>query len=394
MLYIQGKGSFAYAWALDESAEERERGITMTVAVAYFDTNKYHVVVLDSPGHKDFVPNMISGATQADAAILVIDASLGSFEAGMDTVGGQTREHAQLVRSFGVDQIIVAVNKMDVVQYSKKRFDFIKQQVGRFLRSIGFRDSFMSWVPLSAIENQNLVAPASDARLMAWYEGSYLLDAIDSLQPPKRDFSKPLLLPICDVVKSNSLGQVFACGKLEAGAIRSGSKVLAMPSGDIGTVRSLERDSKACPIARAGDNVAVSLQGIDANRVVAGGVLCHPDFPVVVAAHLELKVLVLDAITTPILIGFQMELHIHHAKEAARVVRISSLLDSKTGKVTKKAPRCLTARESAVLEVALNGAVCVEEFANSRALGRVFLRSSGRTIAVGIVTRIIDRQES
>lgn len=391
---LQGKGSFAYAWALDESAEERERGITMTVAVAYFDTNKYHVVVLDSPGHKDFVPNMISGATQADAAILVIDASLGSFEAGMDTVGGQTREHAQLVRSFGVDQIIVAVNKMDVVQYSKKRFDFIKQQVGRFLRSIGFRDSFMSWVPLSAIENQNLVAPASDARLMAWYEGSYLLDAIDSLQPPKRDFSKPLLLPICDVVKSNSLGQVFACGKLEAGAIRSGSKVLVMPSGDIGTVRSLERDSKACPIARAGDNVAVSLQGIDANRVVAGGVLCHPDFPVVVAAHLELKVLVLDAITTPILIGFQMELHIHHAKEAARVVRISSLLDSKTGKVTKKAPRCLTARESAVLEVALNGAVCVEEFANSRALGRVFLRSSGRTIAVGIVTRIIDRQES
>lgn len=168
MLYIQGKGSFAYAWALDESAEERERGITMTVAVAYFDTNKYHVVVLDSPGHKDFVPNMISGATQADAAILVIDASLGSFEAGMDTVGGQTREHAQLVRSFGVDQIIVAVNKMDVVQYSKKRFDFIKQQVGRFLRSIGFRDSFVSWVPLSAIENQNLVAPASDARLMAW----------------------------------------------------------------------------------------------------------------------------------------------------------------------------------------------------------------------------------
>lgn len=136
----------------------------MTVAVAYFNSNKYHVVILDSPGHKDFVPNMISGATQADAAILVIDASLGAFEAGIDSAGGQTREHAQLIRSFGVDQIIVSVNKMDAVQYSKDRFDTIKLQLGTFLRSCNFRDSSVSWVPMSAMENQNLVGPASDAR--------------------------------------------------------------------------------------------------------------------------------------------------------------------------------------------------------------------------------------
>lgn len=165
---VKGKGSFAYAWALDESAEERERGITMTVAVAYFDTKRYHVVVLDSPGHKDFVPNMISGATQADAAVLVIDASLGAYETGMDSVGGQSREHAQLIRSFGVDQIIVAINKMDVVGYSKERFELIKNQVGSFLRQCGFKDSFISWVPLSAMENQNLVAAASDVRLNSW----------------------------------------------------------------------------------------------------------------------------------------------------------------------------------------------------------------------------------
>lgn len=164
----QGKGSFAYAWALDESAEERERGITMTVAVAYFDSKKYHVVVLDSPGHKDFVPNMISGATQADAAILVIDASIGAFEAGMDSAKGQTREHAQLIRSFGVDQIIVAINKMDVVDYSKERFDLIKQQLGTFLRSCGFRDHSITWIPLSAMENQNLVVASSDVRLLSW----------------------------------------------------------------------------------------------------------------------------------------------------------------------------------------------------------------------------------
>ncbi|KAK3009534.1 hypothetical protein RJ639_014634 [Escallonia herrerae] len=389
----QGKGSFAYAWALDESAEERERGITMTVAVAYFDSNNYRVVLLDSPGHKDFVPNLISGATQADAAILVIDASLGSFEAGMegmDGTGGQTREHAQLIRSFGVEQIIVAVNKMDVVGYSKERFDIIKQQLGMFLRSCGFKDTAVSWIPLSAVDNQNLVASASEKRLLTWYQGPCLLDAIDSLQSPVRDYSKPLLMPICDVVKSQSQGQLSACGKLEAGALRSGYKVLVMPAGEIGVVRSLERDSQTCDIARAGDNVAVILQGIDWSRVMAGGVLCHPEFPVAVASHLELKILVLDG-TSPILIGSQLEFHIHHARQAARVARIVSLLDPKTGKMTKKSPRCLVAKQSAVVEVVLQAPVCVEEFSSRRALGRVFLRSLGRTVAVGVVTQRIVR---
>jgi elongation factor 1 alpha-like protein len=384
----QGKGSFAYAWALDESTEERERGITMTVAVAYLNTKKHSVVLLDSPGHKDFVPNMISGATQADAAILVIDSSFGSFEAGIDVNGGQTREHAQLIRSFGVDQLIVAVNKMDAVDYSKERFDLIKQQLGTFLRTCGFKDSSVMWVPLSAMENQNLVTTGSDPRLLSWYKGTCLLESIDSLLPPAREYSKPLLMPICDVVRTQSQGQVSACGKLETGALRTGTKVKVMPSGEIGTVRSLECDSQPCTIARAGDSVAVTLQGIDPGRVLSGGVLCHPSFPVSVADRLELKVLVLD-VSPPILIGAQLEFHIHHAKEAARVLKITSLLDPKTGKVTKKSPRCLLAKQSAILEVELQESVCVEEFSSSRALGRVFLRSSGKTVAVGVVSKII-----
>ncbi|KAK4426966.1 HBS1-like protein [Sesamum alatum] len=387
----QGKGSFAYAWALDESAEERERGITMTVGVAFFSSRKYHVVLLDSPGHRDFVPNMISGATQADAAILVVDASMGSFEAGIDAIGGQTREHAQLIRSFGVDQIIIVVNKMDVVEYSKERFDVIKQKLGTFLRSCGFKDSSILWIPASAMENQNLVANPSEARL-SWFKGPSLLDAIDSLQLPARDYSKPLLMPICDVIKSQSQGQVTACGKLESGAIRTGSKVLVMPSGITATARSLERDSQLCNIARAGDNVTVNLQGIEGNQVTAGGVICHPDYPVQVTNHLQLKILVLD-ISTPLVIGSQLEFHIHHAKEAARIVKILSLLDPKTGKTTKKSPRCLLAKQNAIVEVVLQGPVCVEEYNNSRALGRVFLRTSGRTIALGIVTQAIKREE-
>ncbi|KAF3542092.1 hypothetical protein F2Q69_00018669, partial [Brassica cretica] len=220
----QGKGSFAYAWALDESAEERERGITMTVAVAYFNSKRHHVVLLDSPGHKDFVPNMIAGATQADAAILVIDASIGAFEAGFDNLKGQTREHARVLRGFGVEQVIVAVNKMDIVGYSKERFELIKQHVGSFLHSCRFKESSLTWIPLSAVENQNLVASPLESRLSSWYRGPCLLEAVDSVKSPERDVSKPLLMPICDVVRSSS-GQVSACGKLEAGAVRPGSKV-------------------------------------------------------------------------------------------------------------------------------------------------------------------------
>ncbi|KAM3389514.1 hypothetical protein ACQJBY_011574 [Aegilops geniculata] len=168
----KGKGSFAYAWAMDESTEERARGVTMTVAVAYLETKKYRVVLLDSPGHKDFVPNLISGATQADAAILVVDASTGSFESGMDGEGGksvgQTKEHAQLIRSFGVEQLIVAVNKMDAIGYSKDRLEFIKVRLGSFLRSCNFRDSAVTWIPLSAVENQNLIKSPSDARFTSW----------------------------------------------------------------------------------------------------------------------------------------------------------------------------------------------------------------------------------
>uniref|UniRef100_A0A0E0PDH6 Tr-type G domain-containing protein n=1 Tax=Oryza rufipogon TaxID=4529 RepID=A0A0E0PDH6_ORYRU len=388
----KGKGSFAYAWAMDESSEERERGVTMTVAVAYLETKKYRVVLLDSPGHKDFVPNMISGATQADAAILVVDACTGSFEAGMDGEGGksvgQTKEHAQLIRSFGVEQLIVAVNKMDAIGYSKERFEFIKVQLGSFLRSCNFKDSSVTWIPLSAVENQNLIKIPSDVRLTSWYQGFCLLDAIGSLQLPSRDVSKPLILPICDVIKSQSTGQFAAFGKLETGAIRIGSKVLISPCGEVAAVKSIERDSNSCDIARAGDNVA----GIDGSKLILGGILCNPGFPVPVSNFLELRVLVLD-VTIPILIGYQVEFHIHHVKEAARVTKIVALLD-KAGKPSKTAPRFLKSKQNAVVQVTLDAPVCVQEFSKCRALGRAFLRSSGSTIAVGVVTRVLRQDQN
>lgn len=388
----KGKGSFAYAWVLDESAEERERGLTMTVAVAHFELRNFKVVLLDSPGHKDFVPNMLSGASQADAAVLVIDASIGAFEAGMYGQGeGQTKEHAQLIRSFGVEQLIIAVNKMDTLDNCEGRFCFIKSQLGPFLRRCGFKESSMIWIPLSALDNQNLTSATSDTRLNSWYSGPYLLEAIDHLQPPKRDISRPLRLPISEVSKSRSLGQVAISGKLEGGALKIGTKVLVMPAGVVATVKAIKQDTQVCAVARAGDSVDIALQGIDISSLMIGGVLCHPDYPVPIAIRIELRVVILD-ITMPILVGSQVELYIHHVREAAKVVQLLSILDPKTGLVRKKAPRCLTANQNAFMEVVPDRGACIEEYNNYRALGRVTLRAAGRTIAVGIVNRIIEQQ--
>jgi elongation factor 1 alpha-like protein len=200
----------------------------MTIAVAHFETPKLRVVLLDAPGHKDFVPNMISGASQADAAILVVDASTGAFEAGLEGEGqggGQTREHAQLVRSLGVEQLVVAVNKLDIVGYSKERFDFIKSTLQPFLKHCGFKDAAVQWVPVSAMDGQNLTSAPTEEAFRTWYAGASLMESVDMLEPPVRLTARPLRLVIAEVMRTRSLGPAALAGKLESGAIRIGSKV-------------------------------------------------------------------------------------------------------------------------------------------------------------------------
>ncbi|KAH7297984.1 hypothetical protein KP509_25G022100 [Ceratopteris richardii] len=386
-----GKGSFSYAWVLDESSEERARGITMTVAVAQFETPKFHIVVLDSPGHKDFVPNMISGASQADAAVLVIDACTGAFEAGMEGEGqgvGQTKEHTQLVRSFGVEQLVVAVNKMDAVEYSEDRFNAIKTSLRPFLKHCGFKESGIRWIPLSAMENENLVTQPVNGQML-WYRGPTLLQALDSLEPPVRNVAKPFRLPIAEIFKSRTLGQAVVSGKVEGGAVKIGSKVLVMPSGVSATVKGIEQNGKTCTFVRAGDNADVGLQGVDPACLLQGGVLCHPDYPLPAASLLEVKVLLLET-SGPLLRGSQVIIHCHHAKEPAKITKLVSLLDQKGQAIPNKKLRCLLANQRAVIEVKPERGICLEEYSRYKALGRISLRDAGKTLAVGIVTRIIE----
>ncbi|KAG2439867.1 hypothetical protein HYH02_010497 [Chlamydomonas schloesseri] len=403
-----GKGSFAWAWVLDERPEERERGVTVDVAMTRFATNKFAVTLLDAPGHRDFVPNMIAGAAQADAALLLVDGSPGGFEAGFSegsgglhgVPGGQTREHAALARSLGIEQMAVVVSKLDTCGYDQTRFEHIRATLLPYLKSVGFKESALQWLPASGPLGENLVAPPQDPALRAWWGPGHpcVTDAIDAFAPRERAVSRPLRMPVSDVFKSKT-GAVVLGGKLEGGAMRSGSKVVLVPGpAQPFTVRSLEVGGAATSLARAGDSCEVALVAhgggggggaIDPSMVTPGAVLCHPDFPAVLVTKFELRIVVLD-VPVPLLRGQAVTLHAHVAREEGHISALVALLDPRSGEVLKARPRCLTRGQSALVEVTSSRGLVLEEYGHYRSLGRVALREGGRTLAVGVVTQLLE----
>lgn len=389
-----GKGSFAWAWVLDERPEERARGVTVDIAQARFDTQRFAVTLLDAPGHQDFVPNMISGAAQADAALLLVDASPGGFEAGFEEApagmgslgGGQTREHAQLARSLGVEQLAVVVSKLDVCEYDQQRYEHIRAQLLPFLKACGFRESCIQWLPAVGPQGENLVQPPKDPRLASWWRGPTLVQAVDGFRPGHRAVERPLRLPVSDVFK-HPRGGIAVGGKVEGGALSPGCSVRIMPSGVVGQVKSLEVDGKQVQLARAGDSVDVVLAGVDPLVLSPGVVLCPPDWPVPLARRLQARIVVLDC-AVPLLQGHQVTLHVHMARQSGSISRLVCRLDAKTGEVVAQRPRCLLKGQSALVEVTPLQPLCVERYADYRQLGRLALREGGRTLAVGVVTEV------
>ncbi|KAI8479658.1 HBS1-like protein [Branchiostoma belcheri] len=260
-----GKASFAYAWVLDETGEERVRGITMDVGLTKFETDHKVVTLLDAPGHRDFIPNMITGAAQADVAILVVDASTGEFEAGFEA-GGQTREHAMLVRSLGVTQLTVAINKLDTVGWSENRYQEIVKKLGHFLKQAGFKDSDVVYIPVSGLQGENLIKPASEPQLTAWYKGPCLLHQIDSFKPPPRPVDKPFRFCVSDVFKGMGSGFSVA-GRLVAGSIQNSTRVMVMPVGETATVKGIAIHDFPMNWACAGDHATLTVTGTDIMKV-------------------------------------------------------------------------------------------------------------------------------
>lgn len=380
-----GKSSFLYAWVLDETPEERNRGITMDVAETKFETSSKSVVLLDAPGHKDFIPNMITGAAQADSAIVVVDATRGEFETGFEA-GGQTREHILLIRSLGVSQLLVAVNKMDNVEWSEERFRVIQSKLTAFLRTVGYIESDVTFVPCSGLSGENLTSLPESHALKKWYRGLTLIEVIDNFQPPERPVNKPLRMCINDVFKGVTGGYCLA-GKIDFGCIRAGDKVLIMPAGEQGFVKSITVDEVSVQHCFAGDNAVVQITGVVINCATVGSVVCDLDRPIKATSAFKARLVIFNT-AVPITRGFPVVLHYQSTCQEATIKNIVAQLDRCTGEVVKRRPRCLCKNTTAVVEIEVKKPICVELFQDFKALGRFMLRYGGATIAAGLVTAV------
>jgi elongation factor 1 alpha-like protein len=387
---LKGKGSFALAWVLDQTEEERRRGVTMDICVSSFETNDAKFTIVDAPGHKDFVPNMIAGSAQADFAVLVVDAATNAFESGF-SLDGQTKEHAVLVRSLGVDSVVVAVNKLDTVDWQQERFDEIRIQLSEFLKKIGFKEQQVSFIPTSGLYGDNVAKP-SKTKNLSWYQGNTLLKQLElnNEKSEKKDHKKDLRIITSDVVKGANTTDMSIIGRVETGSIQVGEKVHISPSGKIAPVKSLMSNGEKKNWAIAGDNITANLGELENDDALVGDVVCNLESPIPSAKRFTCRVVVFD-LKRPITLGTRFIVHRGRINAPAKISKIVATLDKSNGQVLKNKPRHLTSNQTAVVEVLLEDrAIPLEQFKASKELGRIVLRKDGSTMAAGVVDDIIE----
>lgn len=366
-----GKSSFALAWVLDQGTEERNRGVTIDIAMNKFETSKTSFTILDAPGHRDFIPNMIAGASQADFAVLVIDAGTGNFESGLK---GQTKEHALLVRSMGVQRVVIAVNKLDTVQWSKDRFDEIQQQVGAFLTAAGFQSRNIAFIPCSGLNGDNIVKRAEDAQA-SWYTGPILIQQLEASEPTNRSLDKPLRLTIADIFRGGVQNPLSISGRLDSGSLQVGDRVVAMPAKETAVIKGIEVDSEPADWAVAGQNVILHLTDIEQQYLKPGDVICPPSALIQNVTSITVKILAFDHVTP-----MHVEVHRGRLQIPGRITQLVAVLDKVTGAMAgKKKPRLVQPGSVARVVVQLDSAVPLE------APGKVILRAGGQTIAAGLL---------
>ncbi|MEM1515255.1 MAG: translation elongation factor EF-1 subunit alpha [Candidatus Bathyarchaeia archaeon] len=382
-----GKETFKYAWILDNLKEERERGLTIDLRYLKFETPKFFFTIIDAPGHRDFVKNMITGASQADAAILVVSAKKGEFEAGIGP-GGQTREHAFLAFTLGVRQIIVLINKMDdlTVNWSKERYEEVKNEVSRMLRLVGYKVEKVPFIPVSGWLGDNLVKSSSN---MPWYSGPTLYEALDYFEVPSKPIDKPLRIPIQDVYSITGVGTV-PVGRVETGILKEGDTIVIMPLGKTGEVKSIETHHVRIPRAEPGDNIGFNVRGIAKHEIKRGDVAGHPNTPPTVAKEFIGQIIVIYH-PTAIATGYTPVMHIHTAQVAVKFAELLKKIDPRTGQVVEDKPSFLKTGDAALVRFEPIRPVCMENYSEIPQLGRFAIRDMGTTIAAGVVKEITKR---
>jgi len=395
-----GKGSFKYAWVLDKLKAERERGITIDIQLMKFLTKKYDVTIIDAPGHRDFIKNMITGTSQADCAVLIIASSTGEFEAGISK-NGQTREHALLAYTLGVKQMIVGVNKIDNTEppYSEKRFTEIKKEVESYVKKVGYNPKEVAFVPISGWHGDNMIEPSTN---MSWYKGwsvtrkgsdkpltgVTLLDAIDNINPPERPVSKPLRLPLQDVYKIGGIGTV-PVGRVETGTIKAGMVVTFAPAAVTTEVKSVEMHHETLTEGGVpGDNVGFNVKNVSIKDIRRGMVTSDSkNDPAKESKSFLAQVIILNH-PGEIRAGYQPVLDCHTAHVACKFDVLKEKIDRRSGKVLEEEPKIIKSGDAAMINLVPSKPMCVESFADYQPLGRFAVRDMRQTVAVGIIKSV------
>ncbi|MDI3486023.1 MAG: elongation factor 1-alpha [Methanolobus sp.] len=367
----KGKESFAFAWVMDSLKEERERGVTIDISHKRFDTDKYYFTVVDCPGHRDFVKNMITGASQADAAVLVV--------AAPDGVMAQTKEHVFLSRTLGINQLIVAVNKMDAAEYSEDRYNQVKKDVSDLLGMVGFKASEIPFVPTSAFEGDNITKSSENT---PWYTGPSLLDCLNDLKEPEKPDKLPLRIPVQDAYTISGIGTV-PVGRVETGVMKKGQTVTFNPSGVSGEVKSIEMHHEEVPEAVPGDNIGWNVRGVGKNDVRRGDVCGPSDNPPSVADEFTGQIVVLQH-PSAITAGYTPVFHCHTTQTACTLMSIDKKLDPKTGQVKEENAAFIKAGDAAIVTIKPTRPMVIEPVKEIPQLGRFAIRDMGMTIAAGM----------
>lgn len=383
----KNRESWYLSWALDTNQEERDKGKTVEVGRAYFETENKHFTLLDAPGHRSFVPNMIGGTCQADLAVLVISARKGEFETGFER-GGQTREHAMLAKTAGVKHMVVLINKMDdpTVEWSEERYNECKEKLIPYLKKCGFNPKTdLAFMPCSGLTGAFL-RDLEDENVCPWYRGPSFLSYIDSLPPLNRPIEGPFRMPVVD--KYKDMGTVVL-GKVESGSVKRGHQLLLMPNRKPVEVLQLWSDEDEVLSVTSGENVKIKLKGVEEEEVSSGFVLCDAMNPCRTGKVFDAQVVILEhkSIICP---GYSAVLHIHASIEEVSVKALICLIDKKTGDKSKTRPRFVKQDQVAIMRMECAGVICLEPFKEFPQMGRFTLRDEGKTIAIGKVLRMVE----